>query len=587
MSIESVRVKAAEGIRDLIDQWSAEDGQAPVWTLDAIIGPEHVAAARSAVAEQRAELDHVLPAQAPPDDGDDAPLDLDFWVVEDLGLDRGDDLDDDLATEVDYLVDDDDLSHSNLDPSVMYGPVGDDLYDDDDVTLSLKIDASTVTAAAALDVAARQEETARFTAEFDRVVAMAGERLAERTGPHAAAANGRAAHVKSPAEALASLLVESESTHAQAILGAEQPATESATPLQVPTVRPALLPRRAAGGLKGGSGHTTEPSAAAAAATPPKVSSFVDLHVPLRSLVLDPGDELPIADDPLTDPDGAAFIRAFAPVHAYRRLRDDNLEDLVTTIVLRRSLLAGHLIVRPYGEPGESEQRYVVVDGSRRVAALRWLQQQSADGQGVPHEVETLFGSCPVKVIQPGADPALVLAMMGDPSDQATDPWFHRQHRRVLVELSMVGFHDPASVVDDATQGDRQVLRRYHAYKALQQMMLDPVVSRYATAKLFPIFHEAVGRPAIREWLDWNNRLFEFTNFDTLDLFFHMLVPQNVGNGRVVPPQIASRDDVSLLSEVLRSSAARSVLGEGGTLVEALQTLRLGVRSTEPSEMVS
>jgi hypothetical protein len=584
VSIESVRVKAAEGLRDLIDQWSAEDGQAPAWTLDAIIGPEHVAAARTAVAEQRAELD-LMPPDAPDDDGDgdEQPVDLDFWVVEDLGLDDADDmLDGDLDNDVDYLVDDDDLRPDGFVPDTFEGPAGDDFYDDDDIALTLKIDASAVTAAAAHDVSARKEETARFTAEFDRVVALAGQRLAERGGD---AERPAEPPVKSPAEALASLLIESDSTHAHEILGVDEPATESATPLAAPTLRPALSGPKNGGATRGSS--KPPPGQPPTAATPPKVSSFVDLRVPLRTLVLDPGDELPIADDPLTDPDGAAFIRAFSPVHAYRRLRDDNLEDLVTTIVLRRSLLAGHLIVRPYEESGDDEQRYVVVDGSRRVAALRWLQQQSAAGQSIPHEVETLFGSCPVKVIQPGADPALVLAMMGDPSDQATDPWFHRQHRRVLVELSMVGFHDPARVVDDATQGDRQVLRRYHAYKALQQMMLDPVVSRYATAKLFPIFHEAVGRPAIREWLDWNNRLFEFTNFDTLDQFFHMLVPQNVGSGRVVPPQIASRDDVSLLSEVLRSSAARRVLDDGGTLVEALQTLRLGARPAEPSELVS
>jgi hypothetical protein len=448
---------------------------------------------------------------------------LEFWTLGDVGVadDDGDEFD------VEYLLeeDDDELVDGSFD----------DGFTDDEV-----VDTTVV------------PEDGDFELEFERAVAIADARLAELDP-------GSTAGPVSTAQALASLLLEAEVTNI-VDLSDVTPLTVKVAPRPTP---PAPTP---AVSSKAPAVHLGQ-------------SSFVDLNVPIQSLILDPGDELPVADHPDTEPHAAAFIRAYGPLSAYLRLRDQNLEDLVTTMLMRKSLLVGPLLVRPYDDasPYDNEaqaQRYVVVDGSRRVAALRWVEQQARAGRPVPHEIETLIDSCPVKVIQPGADPALVLALMGDLSEKANDdPWFHRQHRRMCTELEMVAFHDPQHVVDQVTNGDRLVLRRYHAYKALQQMKLDPVVAKFASMKLFPVFHEAVGRPVVREWLDWNSQLYEFTDFDSLEVFYSMLVPRDA-TGRTVPAQIATRDDVSRLSEVLRSTDARGELMEERNLAAALRVLR-------------
>jgi hypothetical protein len=620
-----MKERAAQCVRDLLAEWD----EAPIACSPIDVDDPTAAVPRpETLGVSLAELDEFLgldlpePARSMPvavpfvaDVGRSAErnsaLELDDWVVDEPGLDPEDDAGDAFFDTV-YVIDDDDddVEYSAL--AVV------DLFDEDDEddtvndaqlshedanrasspqTLTKRAPAGESASPSDQSTIADEADTSSADGISDAPVPPVEARSGVTDGPARPLTKRRpvAAAPDVPtecvpaandtAQALAALLAGADAGHSAPLGGVRSDQHEV---LQTRSHAPSTAPS---------DGHDVEPASADAAprlvdtmaSTPlatftsrpgddsAQPSSFVDLRVPLSSLMLDPGDELSVADDPDLPLDVAAFIRAYAPLRAYHRVRDDDLEDLVTSMVLRKSLVAGHIIVRPYHVPGDDIAAYVVVDGSRRIAALRWLSEQAASGRQIPHQLETLFESCPVKVVQPGADPALVLAMMGDPAEHSRDPWFRQQHRRVLKELELVAFHDNERALVAATQGDGQVLRRYHTYKALQQMMIDPTVSRCATMKLFPILHEAVGRPLIKEWLDWNAKLFEFTEFDALDRFFAMLVPSTTAAGRVVPPQIASRDDISLLTEVLRSSEARSAfLDEQCTLAEAVEVLRHG-----------
>lgn len=307
---------------------------------------------------------------------------------------------------------------------------------------------------------------------------------------------------------------------------------------------------------------------------------LVSAHVPLRDLLLDPGDELSLAVDPSTTAD-AAFVRAFAPVRSYQRLVATGLDGLMSLIARRPATLAGRILVRPDAAPdeapGDVNTRYVVIDGSRHVAALRRLAEIGpVDGAELPEDLTALFDECPVVVVHPGANPALVLALLRDAMEPEADDWLKGQRDRLLRLLSEDGAHHSQPTIA-ATGANTQTLRRYHAYLALQQLMQSRPVPLPTAVALYPLFHAAVGRPVIRTWLDWDDTLCRFIDDAELEHFYRLLTPSALADGTTRPPCITAVEDVVQLCDVLGEPVARrALLDEGQTLEAAAEVINAG-----------
>ncbi|MDO8363437.1 MAG: hypothetical protein Q7V88_11115 [Actinomycetota bacterium] len=337
-------------------------------------------------------------------------------------------------------------------------------------------------------------------------------------------------------------------------------------------------------------GTTTTGTAGVVATLSPAPPLLTEATVRLSALLLDPGDELAVADEADGDEaEGAAFMRAFTPMRAYQRLCAAPLNGLMSAIAQNPSALAGRILVRGYGEATGNDARYVVIDGSWHVAALRRLQEEgSVGGIGLSADVRSLFGACPVTVVCPGTDPALVLALSADAAGN-DDPWLYGQRDRLLHQLASEGFHHSPPSIAAATRRDAQVTRRYQAYRALQQMMQLQDVPLHAAVRLYPLFYAALGRTAIRAWLDWDDTLSVFIDDDALEHFHRLLAPGVRADGTTRPPCIAGSDDVVRLCDVLGEPAARKLLLAGATLAEADEVINAGAfqqLTTQVSEAI-
>ena len=111
--------------------------------------------------------------------------------------------------------------------------------------------------------------------------------------------------------------------------------------------------------------------------------------MPLHHLLLDPGDELSLADDPSVAAD-ASFMRAFVPMRSYQRLCGIGLEGLISAIARTPSSLTGRIIVREAADhAGQFAQ--IVVDAGDNVgfgcghnanlaqAQARWMLVTNVD----------------------------------------------------------------------------------------------------------------------------------------------------------------------------------------------------------------
>ena len=298
------------------------------------------------------------------------------------------------------------------------------------------------------------------------------------------------------------------------------------------------------------------------------------ITVALHDLLLDPGDELTISDDPALAED-ASFLRAFVPIRSYRRLLASDLEGLASSIARNPGIINDRILVRSMPD---MNGQFVVIDGSRHVAALRFLAETgSANGVGLSIDVVALFSSCPVTIVHPETDPAFVLALFGDGGEHDDDPWLHGQRNHQLRLLAREGVHHSRPTLTTAADGDNQIIRRYHAYRALGQMMQEQDVPLHAAVQLYPLFHAAVGRSVIRSWLDWDDTMSCFMDDSQLERFYELVQPTVRSDGTTRPPCVASVNAVVQLCDVLGEPAARATLVEQHrTLEEAVEVINAG-----------
>jgi len=269
-------------------------------------------------------------------------------------------------------------------------------------------------------------------------------------------------------------------------------------------------------------------------------------------------------------------MRAFVPMRSYRRLRDSGLDGLTSTIARNPGAVSGRILVRALAD---NSGQFVVIDGSRHVAALRSLAE-TGESNGVPltADVTVLFDSCPVTIVHPETDPAFVLALLGDAAEPGADPWLLGQRDHVLRLLDRQSVHHSKPILAAAAAHNAQAVRRYHGYRALQQMMQDHEIAPPAAVALYPLFHAAVGRSAIRSWLDWDDNLCCFIDDVELDRFYRLLLPSTRADGTTRPPCVTAVGDVVQLCDVLAEPAARTVLlDRDATLEEAVEVINAGV----------
>lgn len=91
-------------------------------------------------------------------------------------------------------------------------------------------------------------------------------------------------------------------------------------------------------------------------------------------------------------------------------------------------------------------------------------------------------------------------------------------------------------------------------------MQDDEGYSDYAGPKLYPIFHEAVSLPIVRDWLGWNAESFEFEDAENKEIFYQLISPRISDDGDEEDPKIGTYSDVRHLRDILPNNEAKSSL---------------------------
>lgn len=255
---------------------------------------------------------------------------------------------------------------------------------------------------------------------------------------------------------------------------------------------------------------------------------------------------------------------------AYQRIRsEEKLLDLKRSIQRNGYIPVERIVVRPYEHLAD---RFVVIEGNRRVAAAKWILEDHAAGAAVDEDVLSTLAALPVLVAEEEApDEAFRASLMGIRHVSGIKQWGGYQRARLIVEMRDNLELDPQDVAERLALSTHEVNRRFRAYKALQQLQEDEEFGDYAESSMYPLFHEAVSLPIVREWLEWNEEAARFEHEENLRTFYTLITPTVDDDENQVEPKLKGYSDVRELRTILaKPDAKRILLDPHRTLQEAV-----------------
>jgi hypothetical protein len=274
---------------------------------------------------------------------------------------------------------------------------------------------------------------------------------------------------------------------------------------------------------------------------------------------------------------------------AQRRLvADFDVEKLRMSMEVNGFLSIDQVIVKKF-----AEDKYVVLEGNRRICAAKLIGEFALDGSNVaPSVLDSVKNISCLQYTGTDIDAAWIFQGLRHISGVAE--WSAFNKAKLLVEqmekdelnLTQVGKRFGLT-----PHGAGQWVRGYYAFNQARQ------ASDYINEvdeRSYPYFQELFGKSSapVREWLEWNEEKYEFANKLNLDEFISWLYPRPndedtdgvIKKGDFGRRRVARRDDLRQLAVLMVSEKDLFEQFRGGTELESCYSLLLTRRFEEEAK---
>ena len=237
-------------------------------------------------------------------------------------------------------------------------------------------------------------------------------------------------------------------------------------------------------------------------------------------------------------------------------MQEFGIDDLYSNILRNGFLPLDRIVVREIrGHTG----KYVVVEGNRRLTALKKLRKNIEDDlvdeEGIDEaqleKIKEHTDTLEVLLYKGGELQDISWLLQGIRHISGIRNWGPAQQARLVVDR--VDNHG-MSFTEAGQQfgiGPQKVGRLYRVFKALEQMKADDEFQTKAKNEYFTLFEEVIRDKKVRDWLGWDPDQDKFTNTDHLRMFYAWIspddeAPEGVENKRRIhdPRQIKKLSDI-------------------------------------------
>ena len=296
------------------------------------------------------------------------------------------------------------------------------------------------------------------------------------------------------------------------------------------------------------------------------------LNVKIAQLLLDPNNPRfsELGEDLNTVSEGR-FADEKVQAFTFDKMRAEvfDVSELKDTIKTLGFLPMDRMVVRKWrGNPSGADDKYVVIEGNRRLTALRWLMNLHEIGKEnfSPEQLQN-FTDLECLLLDDAAAPSTAnLILPGLRHVSGIKEWGPYQKAKAVYALRKSGLssQDAAQSLGLST---RAANSSYKCYLALEQMKNDEEFGEHAVPRMYSYFEEVFKRPNVRSWLDWSDDAEGFTAEDHAKEFYSWIIPGDDGQS----PKLPESKSVREWSEILADESAMNILrSPEGTLSRAV-----------------
>jgi ParB-like chromosome segregation protein Spo0J len=236
---------------------------------------------------------------------------------------------------------------------------------------------------------------------------------------------------------------------------------------------------------------------------------------------------------------------------ALKRIMDERFEvrqlkDSIRTIGF---LIIDRLVVTPL-----PNAKYLVVEGNRRVGAVKSLLEDHTNGEvDLTPEIQTSLSTLPVLVLEE-EDAAkrehLARVLQGVRHVSGIRAWGPYQQAQI-VALMLDDGREQSEICEILGLPRRRINILRRCFYALKQMHEDADFGDEAKPNLFSMFDEVFKFPKLRDWLDWDDERNVFLNEEHLKMLYAWLVGLEDENGNRQPAKIVDPKEIRKLPQLM------------------------------------
>lgn len=261
----------------------------------------------------------------------------------------------------------------------------------------------------------------------------------------------------------------------------------------------------------------------------------------------------------------------------------ENVRDLITSFKNNGFLDIEAIQVKALGN-----RMYLVLEGNRRVATLKYLQEQYENNSDTGCINEDTFNNISIKIISGDDDKAHMIAM-GLHHISGKKKWNPLNQAQMVNDLMEI--HGMSE--DEVCQSlglSKQMLRRYERTLALIQAYKQSDFGDEFKSAMYSFFEETVKSPNMREWLGWDDYEMACSNLRNQERLFSWFSHQEVSNSdednenesqTTEEPVVEKSSDIRVLQQfifdenaLMRMEKTRSV-SEGYAYSDYVRRLRV------------
>lgn len=298
------------------------------------------------------------------------------------------------------------------------------------------------------------------------------------------------------------------------------------------------------------------------------------VSVKLSDVLLDPNNprfaELGQQIDAVPE---SRFAETKVQQQAFDRMKNPRFDvvELRDTIRNLGFLPMDRIVVRNW-HGSDNVKRYVVVEGNRRIAALKWLIELHESGRETFSDDQLKnFTVLQVLLLDDERAPENAKWILpGLRHVSGIKEWGPYQKARAVYELRETGI-TPQAAAQSLGLSTRAANQLWRSYLALEQMRADEEFGEYSEPTLYSYFEEVFKRPNVRDWLAWSDEKRCFTERQRVRDFYGWMIGEPNENGELGEPKLPEAKSVRDFGVIVDDPGALAVFrSPAGNLTRAL-----------------